>query len=1116
MSKTSKIVDFTTIESLLEAQSSSRTGQKSTSYSKSGVISSASFRLSSPGMPLQSTQQLPVNWSNFQNFVFFGSAAAITNIAFDTIINRFPFDGTATEIEDYFDSLSGFEKYIFGLFPKSLNALHFKDSYISVVDSAGSSLPLLSRNKSGASVLDPGSSTISFQTKIFLPQESQDNQVIFQRFANDCGYTAIVSQSNSLSASVLMAISSGTYWFTSSIEIPKGQWSDICFSFNRRPGVNRLQSFYNGVMKDQSDRISDAFSIPVTTRNLLIGSGTSHNAGSLSLVPVSTLSASLDDFKVFIGTRTSDSILTSVSSSQQPSDSLRLYFKFNEPTGSYTNNNLALDSSGNGLHSEITNFQLSLRDSASRSNGISFFNELPEYNPILFSDYSSIVDINTELLSSASVYDDNNPNLILNMIPRHYLTLGQAEQGFTQLDGELDREFSDGGTLPRDTKLGPTQIMTALLLTWARQFDDLKLFVDFFSKLDSSNYTGIDSIPATFLPYVAKQYGIELPRLFSNSNSEQYLKGTNLTDDPTIASSTLSQIESIIWRRIVSNLPYVMRSKGTIESIKSVIRSVGIDPDLAIRIREYGGPTERFIDSRSRTKITRGIITTGSFLISSPFLSSSRSEPGDPKFAGSIVNGISDNPSDGLLTSGSWSFETFVKYDSVPSTNESIVRFYTSGSDEKSLLLNLIAVPSGSHRPELAKIVLSGCYSSNTSDSEPFGIETDNIPLFNGNKWFLSISRDRIDESTSEWHLRTSQGSNDKTSYVSDLTKKVIVDPQYDAFSTLGSSFNTSGSQFEIGTRAITTLASSRFLTNPAVDSFARTGKFTGRVGEIRFYSKFLDNHEWKEHALNPRSTGVRSPGVNFNFNVSESGSFERLRIDVNMNQIVTASNSSGEISFFDFTQNQFHLAGSGFVANSKVIFSDDEIVTILDPKFDESSVTNKVRIRSWQSDEYKDVYGGSYAPLTEVPRYETPNDDVRFGIEMSIVKGLNEDMASIFGGNIAIDDLFGQTNSMFSDEYTNLRQVRDNYFNRLLGPVSAKDVILFARWFDTNISKLVEQLVPVTTNYFGTNLVIESHMLERNRIRYFWGDSYLLPSTRVGLRGTLGLSYLTGSLRKF
>ena len=134
----------------------------------------------------------------------------------------------------------------------------------------------------------------------------------------------------------------------------------------------------------------------------------------------------------------------------------------------------------------------------------------------------------------------------------------------------------------------------------------------------------------------------------------------------------------------------------------------------------------------------------------------------------------------------------------------------------------------------------------------------------------------------------------------------------------------------------------------------------------------------------------------------------------------------------------------------------------------------------------------------------------------MSIVKGLNEDIVSIFGGNIAIDDLFGQTSNLFSDEYSNLRQIRDTYFNRLLGPISAKNVILFARWFDTNISKLVEQLIPATTNYYGTNLVIESHMLERNRVRYFWSDSYLSPSTRAGLRGTLGLSYLTGSIRKF
>jgi hypothetical protein len=86
--------------------------------------STASFRYDPPGVGLRSTQQIALDWSKFENHTFFNSAEANVNVAFDRIINEFPFDGTRKELEDYLDDLTGFEKWVLESFPKNKGYLN--------------------------------------------------------------------------------------------------------------------------------------------------------------------------------------------------------------------------------------------------------------------------------------------------------------------------------------------------------------------------------------------------------------------------------------------------------------------------------------------------------------------------------------------------------------------------------------------------------------------------------------------------------------------------------------------------------------------------------------------------------------------------------------------------------------------------------------------------------------------------------------------------------------------------------------------------------------------------------------------------------------------------------
>ncbi len=137
------------------------------------VIDDRSFKFDQPGTGLKSTQQLNIDWSRFENHTFFNSAEAKVNVAFDNIINSYPFDGTKEELEKFFDRLTGFEKYVFDLFPKNVGALNFlgadsEGTYLRINDRAGAMFPSLTQKK-GNVVLDPGEDSISFETQVFIP-----------------------------------------------------------------------------------------------------------------------------------------------------------------------------------------------------------------------------------------------------------------------------------------------------------------------------------------------------------------------------------------------------------------------------------------------------------------------------------------------------------------------------------------------------------------------------------------------------------------------------------------------------------------------------------------------------------------------------------------------------------------------------------------------------------------------------------------------------------------------------------------------------------------------------------------------------------------------------------
>lgn len=1102
-----------------EGQVNSFALSDSSLYVDTSLGSSSSFKYNTPGTGLLNTQQINIDWSQFQNHTFFNSAQVKTNVAFNKILKEFPFDGTNKELEIFMDKLTGFEKYIFDSFPKQRGYLIFSGTnpgesfggtYVTVKDVAGAAFPNSSTDRTGKQVLDPGTKSMTVEFQFFAPSEANSNQAILNKHISDSTqnngfYISLDSTSSSDVGKATFHVYSGSMIHSVPVAFNKGQWNHLAWTFDRTPGVeHQVEGFVNHELVGTSSYTLDLGPLAAPGIDLLIGSGSS--IGSV-FTPLTTLSGAIDELRVWHRIVPSVERRDKEKKNVFAQDSLKLYYRFNEPSGSTSN--IVLDHSANSLHGKLSmgGTVLGVRNMATASyeagSSPMTFEKLSN-NPILFPDHPATEAYRLSFAVSASLFDQVNPNLITKLIPKHYLLEGQKFDGIDEPSDDFFVDDFVNGADPRATQIKATQTLLLLLYTSAKFFDELKLFVQTFSTLGWTDYDSEDTTPDEFLMYAAKQYGIELPPLFRGASLKQFIDAENIGVDYDFNSISLQQVQNQIWRRILINMNDILKSKGTLHSIKSFIRAVGIEPDNVFRIREYGGPTTKNLSfaRNNRTEVASFLNFISGGVVTSPYLTTYRTEPGFPETGTGPTDLIS-------MTSGSWTYEGLYKFDrDIANTNvsQSLVRFFVSGTTGETLFANLQFVSRSLGDEERINLYYK---SSDDVSVAPLTLSLTGADLFDGDPWYVSFGFQRSDmvdsEVSSSYFIRAAKQLNGEIVKTVVTSCFYVPDPNTIGYENVGinakldaiSGPNMSGPYFLIGSQSINTtgissLNSSGFSANE-LQNYTST-EFDGKVSQVRFWTKYLTEKEYPEHVRNYRSVGVQDPNINFNFNTTESGSYERLRLSIEMDQVITQTDSYGSIVLNDFTQNFSGLSGSGFQVNDSSVFAPETIsFSYLSPEFDEGSTTEKVRIRSFQETEnLESTPWAEGAPIYQMNPAEEPTDSTKLSIDFSIVDALNQDIATIFSSMDALDNILGNPELAFSTEYPGLNQLRERYFNKLTDKINIKGFLEFFKWFDTNISTFISQLVPRKTRFQGTNFVIENSMLERSKIAYSWEEQYM------------------------
>ena len=1110
---------------------------------------------------LYSTSQLKdsVDFSKFENHTFYDSAEAKVNYAFNRIINHFPFEGTYEDYESFLRNLDGFTNYVLENMTFNLGYLKFLgNSYIEVKDQSGA-LFTTSNQDTGNNILDPKTNQFSFDFWIYVPADSNDNnQIVFQKKSlTNNGFTCILENPNNSEVEISLLISNLKSGLAQSYHnfvkvktsIKKDKFNHVCFNVKNKIGKRQIDVYINGEKKDISILGNDLPVEQIDFRNdsLFIGKGSNHivDSGviysSFNIENPNPLNAALDDFRVFHSIRPQKEIKESLRTNIYKRSDLKLYFKFNEPTGNYQNVNIVMDHSSNSLHSRVVaiagNIDASvLREKYDNVDTPLDFEDL-KLSPVLFPDYSETTNLRNNLFKLAHSYDQNNPNLIFKLFPKQYFDGQSQKEGFDSLYGNISKPFTYREAVAGSVISPAIGNFVSLLLIWARYFDTIKLYIDNYTEIINVDYDSLQQDrpgASVYLPKIAKFLGFNFTQIVNNP-SLRNLQGKDLQYNNSEAEFTIRKVQNEIWKRLLINSQDFIRQKGTKESLKSIIRAAGLDPDLFYNIKEKTGISdislkESYIDQKNILKafsFTNDIsqppnldnvnesATNKKFLIIENLVNTSAGLYSGPFQASSEAGALNDSS-----LSGSWELEGFYRFPlknlTSYSLSQSLGRITTNSllGSQTYLTTNIILNKKSLVSKDATIHFVSRPY--NDQDAQTIYLTSSDIPIFDGSIYRISIGRKRSEKglrNKSEYFLNVQKCGEESKIYDSESKTFYLYDDQlnqpytnihkqHDANYNRQSenfSFHIGSYKFDtnVGSVNDTTLGQTS-RTNEINNLDVLTSDFQGEVFGINLYSKNLLDSERLSHAKNIRSVGTSLPSVNYHFNNFTTGSNQRLNIQISPYASNLSSSFDGtrtKIKITDRTQNSHTNAFFEIKSNlsnlEESVISNYFVMKSLNTEIDTMTENNKVRLLSDYSDE---------SIVYERPFSFNVEEDNRFIVEMSNTFALNKDISSIMSSLEEFNNALGDTASLFDIQYRDINTLRNIYFNNLTESIENRALYTIYKYMDNLISDLLRQMVPDKAFYTGHNYTITSHILERHKIQYKYSQNRIPTVFRSSL----------------
>ena len=506
---------------------------------------------------------------------------------------------------------------------------------------------------------------------------------------------------------------------------------------------------------------------------------------------------------------------------------------------------------------------------------------------------------------------------------------------------------------------------------------------------------------------------------------------TYITASSTGSLYPVDDINKSIYKRIYHNLPYLLKKKGTVEGLRSLISIYGI-PDTILRVNEFGG---KDIDNSNDwdfwyNQFDYGYNTQTNGYIESEFLLNNGWNSPDDKPA-TVEFRFKTPGLDSALTSPTqslWKLDTnievFLQYTGSG---------YTSGSYSGS-------IPNPEN--EYAKLVLS---VDGTTGSVY-------LPFFDGGWWSAAVTRE------------------DNNIFTLFAGNNIYTGEE-------GSSIGFTGSVSFIGDPSEWINGTTSFFANSSTYD-----KFSGSLQEVRYYNQALSQSVFDDYVMNHNSiegNGINSSLNQLTFRASLGG--ELYTSSISIHPKITGSSIT-----------QSFNTDSNFIINNGIFTSKEEYVYFDQfPAGIKNRITDKIKqtsiILPYTGSLSNTIPNTSLSPFIRVQQNSYVSESYTHDLDyvevaFSPQNEINDDIIDSIG-YFNIGEYIGDPRqvSSSSEVYPQLDTLRDEYFSKYRSEYNIWDYVRLIKYLDNSLFKMLQDWTPARSS-LAAGIIIKQHLLERNK----------------------------------
>ncbi len=718
--------------------------------------------------------------------------------------------------------------------------------------------------------------------------------------------------------------------------------------------------------------------------------------------------------------------------------------------------------------------------------------------------------------SGVAVVENTDP-IIYSFHPEvaSYMSLKQEsgsihdDQNVSQLQHKIPNWVID-----EDSPDGEDGHLTNLIQMLGSYFDSLYLQIKSLPSLTEARYVSGSMRPLSVSHRLLSSCGMIVPEIFANATVlEQFLN----QDESRAFETKLSDTKNLIYQNIYNNLNFIYKSKGTEKSFRNLLRCYGVDDEL-VKLNVYANNLEYELKNNSRTTaLKKNVIDFNNV----------------DRFNGTVYQySVASNSNTVSYVSASGPTQRYEASGSALTFEGEFIFPKKLSPDQEDYFETPFTASS-----------LFGCHTAQTGSATDTSWASPDASNFQ-----VYAVKDKVDSRNVVFRLTGSSGGhfplltsslfynvydNEKWNLAVKITPQkyglgnYVSGAHSSSYDVAFVGYNTVAGQIQQQfnvTGAIAAWQGNEFLTgSKRVYAGAHYTNFTSsirertdvRLSSVRCWYDSLPDEVLLAHAKDSTNAGALNPYESTFLNVSPlRGVFvpraETLLLNWDFSN-VTGSDVNGRFIVDDISsgsvanrtrygwlgnilKNQHTGRGSGFLASDSQVVDSEYIMNAKQTSPDQINSSDMIQILT--NDDV--LFTKESRPISFVAAYEK-----------SMYQTINEEMVNLFATVVDFNNLIGAPVNRYRQQYKEMEKLKSLFFEKVGNTPDLEKYVEYYKWIDQSLSVFLKQLIPASAEMEeDIQTVIESHILERPK---YWNK---LPTIEHKLTTPEGTAHSIGELK--